>query len=103
MQTINCDHFERWNLILDPSGFYVVITVDFSSGLIQVIVKSDIENLGVATFRGTQAQNIYHEVFEHEKKHGLQWFQEKTHIAYLGKELKKAEMALALGSQYYQE
>lgn len=31
------------------------------------------------------------------------WVEEKEHAAYLGKELKKAEIALALGNEYYQE
>ena len=103
METIRCDHFERWNLQLDGTGFYVVIKPDFSDGLIHVVIKQDIEDKPVIEFVGLQAQNIYHEIFEYEKRNGLQWFQEKTHIAYLGKELKKAELALTLGSSYYQE
>ena len=103
METIRCEHFERWNLELDGTGFYVVIKVDFSDGLIHVGICNDIEKKLLINFQGKQAQDIYHEIFAYEKKHGLQWFQEKTHIAYLGKELKKAEIALAMGGQYYQE
>ncbi|MBS3064459.1 MAG: DUF4346 domain-containing protein [DPANN group archaeon] len=33
----------------------------------------------------------------------LNWFGRLDHAAYIGKELKKAEMCLALGSDYYQE
>ncbi len=37
-------------------------------------------------------------------KRNQKWFTVKQHIAYLGKELKKAEIALALGNTgYYQQ
>ena len=36
-----------------------------------------------------------------EKKSGNAWFKDKGHIAYLGKELKKAEWALVAGNAGY--
>jgi len=55
-------------------------------------------------FSGRKAQDVYHTIFQYEKKNKLEWFSDKEHIAYLGKELKKAEIALALGNNaYFQE
>ena len=54
-------------------------------------------------FRGIRARDIWNAIFKYEKENNLNWFTTKDHIAYLGKELKKAELALAKGSEYYQE
>jgi hypothetical protein len=91
-------HFHR-----DPSGHYVLIRPDFSTLTIDVAV-CDKGNVIVAVFRGVTPQDIYEGIFAYEKKHGLAWFKDKTHAAYLGKELKKAQLALALGqNSYFQE
>ena len=58
----------------------------------------------VGIFRGSKAQDVYEGIFRHEDKYKLTWFKNKGHAAYLGKELKKAEIALALGqNNYFQE
>jgi len=44
---------------------------------------------------------LYHHIFECEKKEGTQWFIDKDHIAYLGKEFKKAELVLLVGDDSY--
>lgn len=87
----------------DPSGYYVLIKVEWENSTIAVAV-CDKNHAIVAVFHGRRLQDIYNAVFTYEKKNGVVFFKEKTHIAYLGKELKKAELALAMGvNGYYQE
>lgn len=91
-------HFKR-----DPSGNYILIRPNFETARIELAVCDKnhvIENI----FVGRRAQDIYHGIFEFEKKNKKSWFREKQHLAYLGKELKKAEIALATGNNaYFQE
>lgn len=54
-------------------------------------------------FRGARAQDIYTSIFEYDKNHNKRWFNKFEHAAYLGKELKKAEICLAMGIEYVQE
>ena len=49
------------------------------------------------SYRGFKAQDIYYRLLNDE------WIQRLDHAAYLGKELKKAEMSIALGTEYIQE
>ena len=87
----------------DKSGFYVLIRPDFSTLTIDVAV-CDKKHVIVAVFRGAKPQDVYEAIFAYEKEHQSNWFQSKGHIAYLGKELKKAQLALALGqNSYFQE
>ena len=102
-EVIPCRPYDDLKDHKNDNGCYTLIKVDFAAYEIQLAVlnyKHEILKL----FRGRRPQDIYHAVFEYEKKHSLHWFTEKQHIAYIGKELKKAEIALALGnSGYYQE
>ena len=102
--TRECPGYDPYkDFILDPAGHYVLIKVDFEFLRIELAVCDKDHNI-IQIFRGQKCQDIYHAIFEHEKEHGVEWFKEKTHIAYLGKELKKAELALVMGqSGYYQE
>ena len=87
----------------DPSGYYVLIKVNFELFRIEVGICTKDHEI-VRIFRGRKSQDIYNAIFQYEKKHRVEWFREKTHIAYLGKELKKAEWALVTGqSGYFQE
>ena len=87
----------------DPSGFYVLVRTDFTAMRIEVAVCDKAHKI-VGIFRGARAQDLYEGLFRHEKKNGLAWFADKGHCAYIGKELKKAELALALGqNNYFQE
>ncbi len=54
-------------------------------------------------FRGTRAQDLYTAIFDYGEKHNKKWFNKLEHAAYLGKELKKAEICLAMGMNYVQE
>jgi len=82
----------------DPTGCYVLIRIE---GPRIAVAVCDKKHSILAVFRGRRAQDIYQAIFEHEKKYRLAWFKEKTHIAYLGKELKKAELAIASGRRDY--
>ena len=84
----------------DPTGCYVLVRIEWDVAKIAVAVCDKAHRI-VAVFRGRRAQDIYQAMFEYEQEHQVQWFKEKTHIAYLGKELKKAELALANGSKDY--
>lgn len=103
-ETFQCrDHDNYKDFRRDPSGYYVLIKVNFAVSQIEVGV-CDKDHVVVQIFRGRRSQDIYHAIFKYEKDHKIVWFQENTHIAYLGKELKKAELALVMGnSAYFQE
>ncbi len=88
---------------------------DFRMDTCYVLIRvyRDTADIGVAIcandhtiqkeFRGRRAQDIYGAVFKYAEEKKLQWITRVDHAAYLGKELKKAEISLALGSDYYQE
>ena len=88
---------------LDPSGFYVLIKIVRETEQIAVAVCNR-EHEIVRAFQGYRARDIWSSIFAYEQKHNLKWFTLKSHAAYLGKELKKAELALVLGcTAYFQE
>lgn len=103
-QEVDCPASDPYkDFALDPTGYYVLIRLDFNRYCIEVGICDKRHNV-VKLFRGKTPQDIYTAIFRYEKRHNLIWFKEKTHIAYLGKELKKAEIALATGnSAYFQE
>lgn len=103
-ETINCPEYDPVkDFHRDATGFYVLIKVNFATLRLETAVCNK-EHEIVKIFNGRKAQDIYHAIFEYEKKHKILWFQDKSHIAYLGKELKKAEVALAIGNAaYFQE
>jgi len=87
----------------DNDGCYVLIRIDFEHYEIQVAICNYKHEI-LKAFSGRRAADIYTEIFRYEEEHNLNWFNKKQHIAYLGKELKKAEIALVLGNtSYYQE
>ena len=103
-ETIGCSVYDPIkDFHRDPTGYYVLIKPDFIRFKIEVAICNKnhaIEKI----FRGSKAQDLYEGIFKFEQKHKLQWFKNKGHMAYLGKELKKAEIALALGqNNYFQE
>ena len=103
-EKIDCKEYDPYkDFQRDPSGFYVLIKVNFVTYRIEVAVCNKDHKM-VKIFSGRKPQDIYYAIAQYEKKHNLQWFKEKTHVAYLGKELKKAELALAMGNNaYFQE
>ena len=98
---IDCSEYDTHkDFHRDPSGYYLLIKVNFEIYRIDVALcakNHEIEKV----FSGRKAQDLYHTILKYEKENSLKWFQEKSHIAYLGKELKKAEIALAMGNNAY--
>lgn len=87
----------------DPTGYYVLIRPDYENKIIEVAICNKSHKI-VGIFRGKKCQDVYEGIFQYEKKHGHKWFSDKGHIAYLGKELKKAEYALTRkANDYIQE
>jgi len=102
-EVIQCKPYDDYKDHKNDDGCYTLIKVDFEFYEIQVAIANCKHEI-LKVFKGRRAQDIYNSVFEYEKIHNLNWFTEKQHIAYLGKELKKAEIALVLGNVgYYQE
>lgn len=103
-QSVDCPPYDPYgDFVLDPTGYYVLIRVSFEYLRIEAAV-CDKDHRIVAIFKGRSGQDIYHAIFDQEKKLKADWFREKSHVAYLGKELKKAELALVTGNAaYFQE
>ena len=103
-QTQECLEYDNYkDFKRDRSGFYVLIKLNFELSRIEVGLCDKDHNV-VQVFRGRRSQDIYNAIFKYEKTSKTEIFLEKTHIAYLGKELKKAELALCLGNTgYFQE
>lgn len=96
---------KRWDDIKDfkfDKGCYVLIRIYMDTWEIGVAICTQDHTI-LKEFRGRRAQDLYCAIFNHDKEHNLNWFSEPQHIAYLGKELKKAEICLVMGTQYYQE
>ncbi len=103
-EIIECKEYDPYKSFRrDPSGYYVLIRPNFSTYRIEAAVCNKGHKI-VKVFSGRKPQDLYAGILDYEKKHHLEWFKDKSHIAYLGKELKKAEIALAGGSNaYFQE
>ena len=101
---IDCPKHDPYKLFFrDPTGVYVLIKIDFEFYRIELAICNKNHEI-VAIFRGQTAQDVYYTILQTEKKSKTEWFKEKTHLAYLGKELKKAELALSMGQNaYFQE
>jgi len=102
-EVIICKPYDDYKDFKGDPGCYVLIKVSFEFYEIQVAICNQ-EHEILKVFKGRRAQDLYDTIFKYEEENGFKWFTVKQHIAYLGKELKKAELALALGnSSYYQE
>ena len=86
----------------DPTGVYVLIRCDIKTGIIEVAICNK-KHAIINVFKGQKAQDLYHTIFQFEKRHRLKWFSRSDHIAYLGKELKKCEFAIHHQEAYIQE
>jgi len=103
LKIINCPAYDAIkNFHRDPAGAYVLIRCDRKGPFIEVAV-CDQKHTITTVFRGHKAQDLYYTMFQYEKKHHLSWFKRPDHMAYLGKELKKAELALKDNEDYIQE
>ena len=96
----------RWDdikdFVFDKEGCYVLIKIYRETHDIGVAICNQ-EHLILKEFRGRRAQDIFSAIFKYDRDHNKNWFNVMDHAAYLGKELKKAEMSLAIGNDYYQE
>lgn len=102
-EVISCKPYDDYRDHKNDNGCYVLVKVDFEFSEIHIAICNYQHEI-LKVFKGKRAQDIYAAIFDYEKQNNLQWFTEKQHVAYLGKELKKAEIALALGNNgYYQE
>ncbi len=100
--TVDCaPHHPIKDFTADPSGCYVLIRVDREAGRIEAAICNPNHEI-VAVFRGRKCQDVYLAIFNVENR-SAPWFQSKDHIAYLGKELKKAELMLMSGVDYVQD
>ena len=87
----------------DPTGYYVLIKVSRSESMIEVAICNKDHEI-IKIFQGSSAQQIYYTLFKYEHSHKLRWFSRKDHMAYLGKELARAEVFLnSTLSEYTQE
>ena len=75
---------------------YVLIRIDRNELKIEVAI-CDYKHVIHAVYRGARAQDIYYQIFRDD------WITRVDHAAYLGKELKKAEICMAGGMEFYQE
>lgn len=99
VEIIQAPYANPYDLELDKSFYYFIISPRFDIGRIEVEVHTQLDRVTVALVQGNRCQDIWTEIFRHKE-----WVEDLSHAAYLGKELKKAEIALALGiKDYYQE
>ena len=99
IQTPSFDDYKDWR---QDSGCYVLIRIYPDTNDIGVAI-CDYKHTILKEFRGKKAQDLYFSIFEYDKEHKKGWFTRYDHAAYLGKELKKAEIALKKGEKYWQE
>ncbi len=96
----------RWDdikdFVFDKEGCYVLIRIYRETHDIGVAICNQ-EHVILKEFRGRRAQDIFSAIFKYDRENNTKWFNVMDHAAYLGKELKKAELALAIGNEYYQE
>ena len=96
---------DRWDDYKDfktDDGCYVLVKIYRDRHEIGVAV-CNYQHQILKEFRGRRAQDIYISIFKYSEDNKLNWFKRLDHAAYLGKELKKAEVCLAIGCDYYQE
>ena len=85
----------------DP-GCYILVRIYWDTHEMGVGI-CDYKHTVLKEFRGSRAQDLYTAIFGYSEKHSKNWFKRLEHAAYLGKELKKAEICLATGTEYVQE
>ncbi len=84
------------------AGCYALVRIYWDKYEIGVAI-CDYKHTILKEFRGRRPQDIYVAIFNYMEKHNLKWFNRLDHAAYLGKELKKAEICMSIGTEYVQE
>lgn len=99
---IECPRIDRDQMEMDDSGYWFLIRPNFQQGVIEVAVCHQSSKLAkhvTDVYYGANCQDIYYKILRERP-----FVNFLTHAAYLGKELKKAEIALAIGlKDFYQE
>ena len=98
-------HAKSWDDYKDfrlDKGCYILVKIYRDTHQIGVAI-CDYKHTILLEFRGRRSQDLYHSIFSYSEKHKKKWFNRLDHAAYLGKELKKAEMCLAVGTEYIQD
>src|SRR3989344_7073072 len=98
-EVISCKLHDPYKDYASDLGCYVLIRIYRENNEIGVAI-CDYKHVILKEFRGMKCQDVYSEIFNYSKKNNLKWFTEFQHAAYLGKELKKAEMCLVMGCDY---
>ena len=96
---------KKYNDINDfriDSGCYVLVRIYKNTGEIGVAI-CDYRHTILKEFKGKRAQDLYSTIFNYSEKHKKKWFTKMDHAAYLGKELKNAEICIANCTEYVQE
>ncbi len=92
-----CPEYDHIRDYKQDPGCYLLINIDKEKGEV-VVGVCNYQNQLVEEFRGTTAQQIYYCLLNNRE-----YITRLDHAAYLGKELKKAELALKTGQEYIQE
>ena len=96
---------KKWDDYKDfktDEGCYTLIRIYWDTHDIGVAI-CDYQHTILKEFRGRRAQDLYTTIFDYSDKNKKNWFKRFDNAAYLGKELKKAEICLAMGVEYIQE
>jgi len=101
-EVIKADKYDDIRDFRIDSGCYVLIRVYKKTKEIGAAI-CDYKHTILKEFRGKRAQDLYTTIFDYSENHKKRWFTKLDHAAYLGKELKKAEISLAMGTEYVQE
>lgn len=101
-EVIQAEPYDDYKDYRGDAGCYVLIRIYPDTKEIGVGI-CDYNHTILKEFRGKRAQDLYTEIFKYNKEHNKNWFRVLDHAAYLGKELKKAEICLAKGEEYVQE
>jgi len=101
-EVIRANPYDDYKDHRNDNGCYVLIKLYWDTHEVGAAV-CDYKHTILKEFRGKRAQDIYVAMFKFDEQHNKKWFTVPDHIAYIGKELKKAEICLALGTEYVQE
>ncbi len=101
-EVISTPPYDDYKDLVIDDGCYALIRLYQDTYEIGVAI-CDYQHTILKEFRGKRAQAIYTALFAYDRAHKKNWFTKMDHAAYLGKELKKAELCLTLALPYYQE
>ena len=93
------DDYKDWK---QDNGCYVLIRIYRDTHEIGVGICDYNHNI-LKEFRGRRPEDVYTSIFDYSEKNNKKWFTRLDHAAYLGKELKKAQICMAAGVEYVQE